>query len=112
MTETKAMRAPDVRTSETARLILLDAADNVLIAVKAIVAGDPLRIDGETFAAPESVPAGHKLARTNLRAGEKVLKYGAPIGAATRAVARGAHVHTHNLRSEYIATHSREEGAT
>ncbi|MBB5519650.1 UxaA family hydrolase [Amphiplicatus metriothermophilus] len=112
MTEAKTRRAPEARADEPARLILLDAADNVLIAVRAVAPGDLLVIDGAALAAPENVPAGHKLARTDLRAGEKVLKYGAPIGAATRAVARGAHVHTHNLRSDYIATHSREEDAT
>jgi len=30
-----------------------------------------------------------------------VLKYGCPIGTATRAIAPGEHVHLHNVRSGY-----------
>ena len=40
---------------------------------------------------------GHKYARTFLRAGTDVIKYGMPIGHATRDIAPGEHVHTHNL---------------
>lgn len=35
-----------------------------------------------------------------LRRGERVCKYGAPIGVAAKAIARGEWVHTHNLRSD------------
>lgn len=112
MMEVNDMHASDACKAETARLILLDPEDNVLIAVGAVAEGEPLCIDGEALTAPENIPAGHKLARTDLRVGEKVLKYGAPIGVAMRAIARGAHVHSHNLRSEYIAAHSREENTT
>jgi len=34
--------------------------------------------------------------------GEKVLKYGCPIGSATEPIQPGQHVHTHNLRSDYL----------
>jgi len=40
---------------------------------------------------------GHKYALRDIAAGENVLKYGMPIGHATRAIARGEHVHVHNL---------------
>lgn len=45
------------------------------------------------------VPAGHKLALRDIRAGEKIVKYGFPIGAATRDIAKGEWVHTHNVRT-------------
>jgi hypothetical protein len=38
--------------------------------------------------------------------GEVVLKYGAPIGSMTEAAAVGAHVHLHNLKSDYIPTYT------
>lgn len=112
MTEPKRARADDAVTGEPARLLLLDPADNVLIAVRPVAAGDLLPIDGEIVAARENVSVGHKIARRDLGEGEKVLKYGAPIGTTTCAIPRGAHVHAHNLRSDYIATHSREDDAS
>ena len=40
---------------------------------------------------------GHKYARRPIAAGEPVVKYGMPIGRATRPIAPGEHVHVHNL---------------
>ena len=45
------------------------------------------------------VPAGHKLALGDIRAGEKIVKYGFPIGVATRDIKKGEWVHTHNVRT-------------
>jgi hypothetical protein len=40
--------------------------------------------------------------------GAKIIKYGVPIGSATCEIAAGDHVHTHNLRSDYLPTWLRE----
>ena len=40
---------------------------------------------------------GHKYALRDIAEGENVIKYGMPIGHATCSIARGEHVHTHNL---------------
>ena len=40
---------------------------------------------------------GHKYALRDVAEGENVVKYGMPIGHATQAIAKGEHVHTHNL---------------
>ena len=96
-------------------LILLHPDDNVLVCVAAIRAGDPVTIDGSTVTAREAVAVGHKVARRPLAAGDKVMKYGAPIGSTTRPIERGDWVHMHNMKSDYIASHTRqsafEEGA-
>ena len=42
---------------------------------------------------------GHKYARTAIKAGQPVIKYGFPIGEAKCDIAQGEHVHTHNLRT-------------
>ena len=90
------------------KLILLNEADNVLVCVAPIAAGELLLVDGGALAAREAIPVGHKIARTALEAGSKVLKHGAPIGSVTRAVEAGAWVHTHNMKSDYIASHTRK----
>src|SRR5205085_9589778 len=41
----------------------------------------------------------HKIALQAIAAGAEVTKYGSPIGTASREIAAGAHVHTHNRAS-------------
>ncbi len=47
----------------------------------------------------ENVPLGHKVAMRHLARNKKVIEYGRTIGGAALAVKRGAHVHTHNLKT-------------
>jgi len=63
-------------------------------------------IDGEAVALPQDIHLGHKVARRNLQPGDKVLRYGAIIGTATAPIAIGAHIHTHNLESDYLPTYT------
>ena len=69
--------------------------DNVMVALRLIAGGT--EVDGVTVAS--DVPAGHKIAMRPIAAGATVLKYGYPIGVATRDIAPGEHVHSHNLTS-------------
>lgn len=88
-------------------LILLHESDSVLVCVSPVDAGDPLLIDGSTIPAPEAVGVGHKIARSRLQPGQKVVKHGAPIGSVTSAVPAGGWIHSHNMKSDYIASHTR-----
>jgi hypothetical protein len=90
------------------RLLLLAPEDNVLVACTDLHVGDAVLIDGEPLTLVQAVGLGHKVARHALRTADKLLRYGAPIGSATRDIARGEHVHTHNLASDYIATYTLE----
>jgi len=47
----------------------------------------------------EKIPLGHKIALKDLAKGEKVVEYGETIGATTKQVSKGDHVHTHNLKT-------------
>jgi SAF domain len=89
-------------------LLLLHPDDNILVARRDIAAGEHLEMDGEAFVVPAAIELGHKLARRDMAADARVLKYGAPIGSMKSAVARGEHVHTHNLRSDYIPSTTRD----
>jgi len=93
------------------RLLRLHAADNVLTVIRTLEAGDELLVESELVPVTERLPIGHKIAARSIVAGEKILKYGAPIGSAKRAIAAGEHVHTHNIRSDYLPTFARGEGA-
>ncbi|HRJ73596.1 MAG TPA: SAF domain-containing protein [Terrimicrobiaceae bacterium] len=46
----------------------------------------------------------------DIRTGEKILKYGVPIGSATCDIAFGEHVHLHNMKSDYLPTYTLETG--
>ncbi len=93
------------------RLLRLHAKDNVLTVIAPLAPGDRVQIGDTPVHMTTALPIGHKVAARTIAAGEKVLKYGAPIGSATRAIAPGEHVHTHNLRSDYIPTFLREDQA-
>jgi len=92
------------------RLIRLAPEDNICVAARSMAAGETVAIDGVGVTLAEAVPVGHKIAARTIAAGERVLKYGAPIGSATRAIAPGEIVHVHNLKSDYIPTFDREGG--
>ncbi len=49
--------------------------------------------------AEEEIPFGNKIALTDIPEGERVIKYGAPIGMATRDIKKGTLVHVHNVKS-------------
>jgi hypothetical protein len=87
------------------RLLLLSPKDNVLVARQKIEAGETMRVAGTAIAAEKTILLGHKIACCAIAEGEKVMKYGAPIGSATRRIEPGEHVHVHNMKSDYTRTH-------
>lgn len=91
------------------RLLRLHATDNVLTVIRTLEAGETIDVEGTSVLVPARLPLGHKVAACLISVGEKVIKYGAPIGSATQAIAAGEHVHTHNLRSDYLPTWLRED---
>ena len=91
------------------RLLLLDQRDNVLVAISRIRAGETIAIVGTSVTLTADLPIGHKLARQAVSVGEKIVKYGAPIGTATAPIAIGEPVHVHNLRSDYTPTYHLED---
>ena len=53
-----------------------------------------------TLTALSDIPLGHKVALKDLAEGETVLKYGHDIGRIVAPVAKGEHVHVHNLKTK------------
>lgn len=48
----------------------------------------------------QAIPIGHKVALTDFEPGDTVIKYGQDIGRIVAPVAKGEHVHTHNLKTK------------
>ncbi len=80
----------------------LHPGDNVAIARVALSALQPVRLSGAEIVLKNDVPFGHKLALKPIAAGASVLRYGQVIGHASRDIAAGEHIHTHNLEFEEI----------
>ncbi|HAM72579.1 MAG TPA: galactonate dehydratase [Verrucomicrobiales bacterium] len=91
---------------------LLAPEDSVAVARKPIAAGTELDGPSGRVIARAPIPPGHKLALRDLPAGAPVLKYGEYIGTASRPIAAGDHVHSHNLAAGEIPPRSQEHAAT
>ena len=91
------------------RLLLLHPRDNVIVAAARLRAGETVSFEGWSMVLGHDVPLGHKLARSDIAAGEKIVKYDAPIGSATAAIRAGEHAHVHNIRSDYTPTYHLED---
>ncbi|UCD81523.1 MAG: UxaA family hydrolase, partial [Desulfobacterales bacterium] len=74
----------------------INAKDSVAVAFRQIKAGDSLDA-GVHIKVRENIPMAHKIAIKQIEQGEKVIKYGQPIGIATEKILAGSWVHTHNL---------------
>jgi altronate dehydratase len=81
------------------KALVINAGDNVATAREWLDRGSNVRIGATEIIVAEPIPRGHKLALRRIRAGDAVVKYGSSIGTATRDIAEGMHVHTHNVVS-------------
>lgn len=81
------------------KYLKINTADNVAVAIVTLPAGEQVTIDGTTITLKEEVPAGHKFALKDLKAGEDVIKYGYPIGHAREDKPAGSWMNEHNIKT-------------
>ena len=91
-------------------VLLLAPGDNIAVATTELAAGRELEVAGRSIVLKAGVDVGHKFAVQPIPSGTHIVKYGAPIGVATRDIAAGEYVHTHNMASDYLPTYTLEEG--
>ena len=91
----------------TPHLLVHDHADNVGVVVIEGLAADTKMLcvvthDNSSFelVSRSDVPIGHKIALRDIKSGETAIKYGEDIGKFVADVEKGAHVHTHNLKTK------------
>jgi altronate dehydratase small subunit len=88
------------------KALTVDARDNVATALAALEPGDEVEILSHTrdvvqrLRAHDALPLGHKIALVDIAAGKDVVKYGAKIGRASKAIKAGEYVHIHNVTSD------------
>lgn len=82
-----------------ARFLLINKKDNIVIAIEEIKTGEKIEVKGQRIKVINDIPVGHKVALKDFAAGEKVIRYGFPIGEASEKINKGEWVHSHNLRT-------------
>ena len=89
------------------QLLVHDKRDNVgVVVVENLQAGDEMfcvvtEDDSDfTLRVKQDVPIGHKVALTDLKEGDTIIKYGEDIGRVIAPVTIGEHVHVHNLKTK------------
>ena len=86
-------------------ILLHEADDDVGVAAMDLKAGEEIQavtLEGEPITPinmVEDVPLGHKVAMRDMEEKKHVMEYGSEIGYASTTIAKGAHVHTHNIKS-------------
>ncbi|MEZ5784497.1 UxaA family hydrolase [Mesorhizobium sp. GR13] len=88
-------------------LLVHDHKDNVGVVVIEGLKADTQMLcvvthDNSSFEllAKADVPIGHKVALQDIKAGDTAIKYGEDIGGFVADVAKGGHVHVHNLKTK------------
>lgn len=99
---------PDPNAIVEGGFLLLDPVDNIMIAVQSLRCGAWVRLEDRVVQLTADIELGHKVARHDLAAGDKVRRYGFPIGTMRVAARMGDHVHQHNLASDYLPAHGRD----
>lgn len=73
--------------------------DTAAVALQPLETHRALIVDGQEIILTENIPQGHKFALYDMAEGEKVIKYGAPIGIAKCEIKKGSWIHTHNMKT-------------
>jgi altronate hydrolase len=92
--------ATHMNTITTPALFRIDPEDSVATALDDLAEGS----NALGIIVREPVAKGHKVAVKPIAAGELVLKFGFPIGHATRDITPGEHVHIHNVATSLAAS--------
>ena len=82
------------------KLIKINPSDNVAVAIDNIASGEVIDIDGHEIRISEPVSRGHKVALSDIAAGNDIIKYGNVIAAAKADITKGSWVHTHNAMTK------------
>lgn len=81
--------------------IRLNPKDNVGVVIQDVNPGEEVYFDnGLVVTALDPIKLPHKIAVVDIKAGDYVIKYGEPMGYATKDIPVGSHVHDHNCDSE------------
>ncbi len=84
--------------------MIIDKRDHVATCIAAIKSGEmvELMLNGrisKKIKATQKIPYAHKICVKAMKKGDQCLKYGLPIGSATKPIKVGDYIHVHNIES-------------
>ena len=74
-------------------LIRINKADNVAVATRQLNLGGIVNLEGHRITVTSDIAKGHKVALSDIRKGEDIVKYGITIGKANKDIREGELVH-------------------
>ena len=77
------------------KTLIINNIDNVAVALRSLNKGEVYN----DVLLLEDIPVGHKFALKDIQENEDVIKYGYPIGHATKTIIKGSHVHVNNVKT-------------
>jgi len=80
-------------------IMRLHPRDNVALALEPLPRGKVVSVADVSVRLRDPIPYSHKVALSPVPPGGRIVKYGYPIGRATRHISPGEHVHIHNVES-------------
>lgn len=79
--------------------IVIQNGDSVGVALHDLKKDTILQTPEGSVKLLDDISRGHKFALKDINDGENIIKYGFPIGHATKPIKKGAWVHTHNVKT-------------
>lgn len=88
----------------TSKFIKINPIDSVVVCLVPMQKDEVICIDGKEIAIKQDTPAGHKILIEDKGEGENIIKYGYPIGKATKDLKAGEWVNENNLKTNLSGT--------
>ena len=86
------------------KVLILNEIDNIAVCLVDLEIGEVIGQDGLSLTIQNRIPRGHKIATKNISKDDGIIKYGERMGHATKSIATGSHVHTHNVLGDRLST--------
>jgi altronate hydrolase len=86
------------------KVLILDPRDNIAVCLVDLNEGDFVEQDEFTITVLSRIPRGHKIASSDIAKNDGIIKYGERMGHAVAPIARGEHVHTHNILGDRLSS--------
>jgi altronate hydrolase len=84
----------------SARVLKVHPADNVIVALRNLSAGERIEFDNAVYDLPYAVGAKHKFVTEDRQPGDPITMYGVLVGKATQLIRRGEPITTFNLKHD------------
>lgn len=84
----------------SARVLKVHPADNVIVALRDLSAGEQIDFENDTYILPYAVGAKHKFVTEDRQPGDPITMYGVLVGKATQLIHRGEPITTFNLKHD------------